>query len=79
MSDGKLLGEGYVYAVRATPEMVAEHERQIDERKRWIDAKRRIDEIDCGAAAMRNLTTSQLEALADAWERIKAMGEGSAT
>ena len=72
VADGKVLGSRiYSRAKRASPELVAEVEAQSDLRRRHFIACNKLHDLD--SSSMRRLNTAQLEALADAWERVKAM------
>lgn len=74
VSDGYVIGEnGYMVAQYATPEIVATHEAQIKLHLRYFAAKTKTEHLE-KRLKLNLLTTAQLEALAEAWERIKAMG-----
>ena len=73
VADGKVIGENYKRAIEATPELVARHEAQIEHRKRHLVAERKLEDLE-QALLRRMLTTVQLEAIAEAWEQVKAMG-----
>lgn len=72
--DGKKIGEDYVYAVEATPEMLAENDKQVAELNRWRAAKEATDDLIGKELHQLKLNTAQLERLAAAWAEIKAMG-----
>ncbi len=78
VSDGKIIGVDYIKAVVATPEIIAQHNAQVEARNRWIKAKRRLEDLEGTRLAQLGLTVEQMEVLADAWERVKAMGKGGA-
>lgn len=73
VADGKVIGKDYTWAIRADDEMLARHEAQIEHRQRHLAAERVLEDLE-HALTRRKLTTVQLEALAEAWEQIKAMG-----
>lgn len=75
--DGKKIGEEYVYAVEATPEMLAEHDKQVAELNRWRAASKATDDLIGKELHQLKLTTAQLERLSAAWAEIKAMGSGT--
>ena len=78
VSDGKIIGEDYYRkAVVATPEIIAQHNAEVAARNRRIKAQRRLEDLDTRMAKL-GLTVEQMEVLADAWERVKAMGKGGA-
>lgn len=70
-SDGKVIGEDYVRATIATPELIEQHHQQVALRDRWYATNNRLDDLT--EVNLRKLTLEQREALADAWERVKAM------
>lgn len=71
VSDGKLQGENYKNVILATPDLIAQVEQEEADLQRWYATSRRLDDLT--EKALRELTLVQREALADAWERIKAM------
>lgn len=73
VADGKVIGQDYTRAIEATPELVARHKAQTEHRQRHIVAKRMLEDLE-RALTRSQLTTVQLEALAEAWEQVKAMG-----
>lgn len=76
LSDGAEVGGGsYFYrAVMATQGMVEDHKAQVQARKRYLSARKRIEQLeDHAVVEIRKLRTEQIEALADAWEKILAM------
>lgn len=73
VADGKVIGQDYTRAIKATPELVARHEAQIEHRQRHLTAERALDDLE-HALAHRTLTTVQLEALAEVWEQVQTMG-----
>lgn len=70
---GKKVGEDYVYAVEATPEILAKHDQQLAELNRWTEAQRATFDLIDKDLHQLNLSTDQLERLAAAWAEIKAM------
>lgn len=74
LSDGKVIGRDYTYAIEATPAMLKEHAAQVAERKRWNAARKATDDLIGKELHQLNLTTAQLERLAAAWAEVKAMG-----
>lgn len=77
VSDGKVIGKDYTWAISADAEMVARHEAQVGFRQRYHEAARKLIDLE-HALTRRKLTTVQLEALAEAWEQVKAMGPNAA-
>lgn len=72
VADGKVIGRDYTRAIEATPELVARHCDQTDLWQRHLVAERKLEDLK-RALNRSQLTTVQLEALAEAWEQIKAM------
>lgn len=70
LTDGAKVGGGSFFdrVVIATPEMIEKHTEQVKMLNRYRSSKTRLQELD-----IRKLRTEQLEALADAWEKILAM------
>ena len=76
VSDGKIIGQDYYRTVVfATPEIVAQHNAEVAARNRWAKARSRLEDLEDRHS---RLTVDQMEVLADAWERVKAMGKGGA-
>ena len=71
-SDGKVVGENWVYAIEATPELIAKTKAEQALLNRYYDASHACDELFQPSHRL-NLTVPQLEALAKAWAKIKAM------
>ena len=78
VSDGKILGQDHRKVVFATPEIVAQHNAEVAARNRWGEAANRLRDLDGSSLIRLGLTVEQMEVLADAWERVKAMGKGGA-
>lgn len=79
VSDGKIIGEDYYRrAVVATPEIIAQHNAEVAARNRWGETANRLRDLNGSSLIRLGLTVEQMEALADAWERVKAMGKGGA-
>lgn len=72
-ADGGVIGKSYTYATLATPEQIAKHEHEIAMVLRYGAARRRVDDLLDRPLHQLGLNTEQLEALASAWETIKAM------
>lgn len=76
LSDGARIGSDSYFkrAVPVTPQMIENRAAQVAELKRYRAAKTRIERLeDHAVVEIRKLRTEQIEALADAWERILAM------
>lgn len=71
-SDGKVVGETWAYAIEATPELIAKTENEQALLNRYYEASHACDELFQPSHRL-NLTVPQLEALAKAWAKIKAM------
>lgn len=71
--DGKQVGEGYVYAEIATPELIESLERQRSNRRRDLKARSMLCDLEGKYLHNLMLTLEQKEALAMAWTAIKAM------
>jgi len=78
VSDGKILGQDHRKVVFATPEIVAQHNAEVAARNRWNETANRLRDLDGSSRIRLGLTVEQMEVLADAWERVKAMGKGGA-
>jgi len=63
--------EGVAADILATPELIAQVEQEEADLQRWYATSRRLDDLT--EKAVSEMTLSQREALADAWETIKAM------
>lgn len=72
-ADGKLVGHDYTYAIEATPELIAEHRQQVTMYNRYRSAAIQLADLYGKACHQLNLTTEQSEALATAWDSVKAM------
>ena len=72
-SDGKLFGENYTYARYADDDLLAKHSSQIAELKRWRTARDAIGDLIGKELHQLNLSTAQIEKLAQAWTDIKNM------
>lgn len=70
---GRVVGRDYTYVVHATPELLAQHAREKDMERRHRIALQRVDDLLDKVPHQLALTTEQLEALADAWTKIKEM------
>lgn len=77
VSDGKLVGQNYVYAIEATPDLMAQHNKEVAALKRHNAARDRLSDLGGKHLHQLKLSAEQMEVLADAWERVKAMGQGS--
>lgn len=73
IADGKIIGQNYRNAIEATPEIIAARNEQARERNRYIKAERDLDDLIGKGLHLLNLSTAQIEALAAAWVKIKAM------
>lgn len=69
----RLVGQDYCYAAIATKAMQARHAAEVAELARWRAAWDATDDLIGKELHQLKLTTAQLEALADAWTKIKAM------
>ena len=78
VSDGKILGQDYCKVVFATPEIIAQHNAEVAARNRWGETANRLRDLVGSSLIRLGLTVEQMEVLADAWERVKAMGKGGA-
>lgn len=78
-ADGKLVGQDYEYAIEATPELIAEHRQQVEVFNRHQSAAIQLADLYGKERHQLNLTTEQSEALATAWESVKAMKTPTAT
>lgn len=74
IKDGKRIGDDYVYAVEATPELIAEHQSQVDELERYRQAASSLDDLMGRPLHRLALSLEQTERLADAWLEVKKMG-----
>lgn len=72
-SDLGVVGQSYARAAIATDEIQAKHAAQKRELARFRAAYRQTDDLIDRPLHQLNLSTEQLEALAAAWVRIKAM------
>ena len=72
-SDGQIIGEKYERAIEATPEIIATTNAEIDLEDRYLKAMRACDDLVNQPLHRLNLSTKKIEALAKAWEEIKAM------
>ena len=73
VKDGKVIGKDYTRAVVATPQIVEEHNDQVRTLKRWLDATKRLEDLDGKNIRRLGLSIEQMDALADAWDQIKGM------
>lgn len=73
LKDLYLVGESYTRAVIATDEMQVEHAAQTQELARFYAAVKKTNDLIDHPLHILKLNTAQLEALATAWESIKAM------
>lgn len=71
--DGAQVGENYINAVEATPDLLEEHKAQVAELKRWRAASDATCSLIGKELHQLKLTTEQLERLAIAWAEITAM------
>lgn len=72
-SDGRLIGEDYVYAEIATPELIASVKDQRERLARHRKAREAVNDLEGKHLHQLHLSLEQLEALAMAWTTIKAM------
>lgn len=72
-ADGRMVGKAYVYAVEATPEIVAQAAADQELARRHTNARARLNSLEGRFLHNLKLTIEQIEALADAWDRIQAM------
>lgn len=75
IGNGRLVGESYTYAMQATPEVIAQHEQEVAARRRWSAVRSRLMDLQGKHLHQLKLNTEQMEVLAEAWERVKAMGQ----
>lgn len=73
LKDLGVVGEPYQRAAIATEEMQAQHTAEQAELKRFKAAYQQTDDLIDRPLHQLNLSTDQLEALAEAWVKIKAM------
>lgn len=73
LKDLGVVGEPYQRAAIATEEMQARHTAERAELKRFRAAYQQTDDLIGRPLHQLNLSTDQLEALAEAWVKIKAM------
>ncbi len=75
LADMSIIGQGYCdCAVSATPEILEQGRKEVADRERYYAAKKRIELLEHRSViAIRKLRIEQLEALADAWEKVLAM------
>lgn len=78
-SDGKVIGQNYASAVEATMEMREKHRAQVATLLRYRQANALVNDLLGKELHQLKLTTEQLEALADAWLKIKAMATTTPT
>ena len=78
VSGGKVIGDKWVCAIVATPEIIERHNAEVAARNRWNKARARLGDLVGTHLHQLNLSVEQMEVLADAWGRVKAMGEGGA-
>lgn len=72
--DGRPVGGSYFNNFEvATPEMIAENEKQLAARERYRKAVASVDDLINRPLHHLKLTTEQLERLAEAWAEVKAM------
>ena len=73
--DGRLVGGSSYFDIFevATPEMIAENEKQLAARERYRKAVASVDDLINRPLHHLKLTTEQLERLAEAWAEVKAM------
>lgn len=72
-SDGKQVGEDYVFAEIATPELIASTRAARERQERNQAAHHTLRDLDGKRLHQLKLTLEQTEALAAAWTAIKAM------
>jgi hypothetical protein len=75
LNDGRQLGMSMPDFVPATPEILAEHEAQKAEVRRYRAAANQLDSLLTKSLSNLELTTAQLEKLAAAWIEVQAMKE----
>jgi len=73
-ADLRLIGDGYWSAKIATPEMIAQAEREIAVWQRHRAAEKTLFDLIGKELHQLKLSTEQLERLAAAWAEVKAMG-----
>ena len=73
LKDLGIVGEPYARVAIVNEEMQAKHDAEVAEFKRYKAANALVDDLIGRPAHQLKLTTAQLEALADAWVKIKAM------
>lgn len=71
--DGKIIGQNYRNAIEATPEIIAARNEQVRERNRYIKAESDLEDLIGKGLHLLKLNTAQIEALAEAWTKIKEM------
>lgn len=69
----RVVGEDYTYAAIASDELQARHAAQVAEVARYSAANKLVDDLIGRHLHQLKLTTEQLETLAKAWVKIKAM------
>ena len=60
------------------PDIIAQHNAEVAARNRWGETANRLRDLVGSSLIRLGLTIEQMEVLADAWERVKAMGKGGA-
>ena len=73
LKDLGIVGEPYARVAIVNEEMQAKHDAEVAEYQRYRAANALVDDLIGRPAHQLKLTTTQLEALADAWVKIKAM------
>jgi len=77
LHDGRQLGMCMPDFVQATPEILAEHEAQKAEVRRYRAAANQLNSLIGKSLSNLELTTAQLEKLASAWIDVQAMKENN--
>lgn len=72
-SNGRQIGKDYTYAEIATPELLAKNQAQLDASRRNREAEADLNDLFGKHAHQLKLSLEQTEALARAWNEIKAM------
>jgi hypothetical protein len=75
LHDGRKVGTFMTDFVPATPEILAEHEAQKAEVRRYRAAANQLNSLIGKSLSNLELTTAQLEKLAAAWIEVQAMKE----
>lgn len=77
IKDGHMIGaESYLnFAEPATPEMIAQHEAQLDNLNRYRKAAEDLNSLIGKELHQLKLSTKQMEVLAAAWKLVREMGK----